>query len=143
MFSDNKRNKTTGEIGSGQPNRIEKSTKIKGEIESQADFRIDGILEGTIKTSGKIIVGKDGKITGKVECSNAEIEGNFSGELYVSQLLTLKSTATIDGDVTVSKLAVDPGATFNAACNMQGKAGGMQKRTHNNDQPKQVAQAKS
>lgn len=140
MFSDNKRGKTGGEISSGQPNRIEKSTKIKGDITSEADFRIDGKLEGNVKTSGKVIIGRSGVIVGKVECVNAEIEGSFSGELYVSQLLSLKSSAVIDGDVTVSKLAVEPGATFNASCNMQGKAGAAKAQNHG--QQKQVAQTK-
>ena len=102
----------------GQPNRIEKNTKIKGDITSEADFRIDGQLEGNLKTSGKVVIGKDGHINGKVECVNADIEGKFTGELYVSQLLTLKSSAVIDGTVNVAKLAVEPGATFNASCSM-------------------------
>ena len=105
----------------GQPNRIEKNTKIKGDITSEADFRIDGQLEGNVKTSGKVVIGKDGRINGKVECVNADVEGNFKGELYVSQLLTLKASAMIEGTVNVAKLAVEPGATFNASCSM-GKA---------------------
>ena len=108
------------EIG-GQPNRIEKNTKIKGEIVSEADFRIDGKLDGNVKTSGKVVIGKDGYIKGKVECVNADIEGSFNGELLVSDLLSLKSSAVIEGTVSVTKLAVEPGATFNAACNMKGK----------------------
>ncbi len=110
------------EIG-GQPNRIEKNTKIKGDIISEADFRIDGKLDGNVKTSGKVVIGKDGYIHGKVECVNADIEGSFNGELLVSELLSLKSSAVIEGTVVVSKLAVEPGATFNASCNMKGKAG--------------------
>ena len=110
------------EIG-GQPNRIEKNTKIKGEITSEADFRIDGRLDGDLKTSGKVVIGKDGHIHGKVECVNADIEGGFNGELMVSDLLSLKSSAVIEGTVSVSKLAVEPGATFNAACHMKGKGG--------------------
>lgn len=102
----------------GQPNRIEKNTKIKGDITSEADFRIDGKLEGNVKTSGKVVIGKDGLINGKVECVNADIEGHFKGELFVSQLLSLKSSAIIDGTVNVAKLAVEPGATFNASCSM-------------------------
>ncbi len=108
------------ELG-GQPNRIEKHTKIKGDIISQADFRIDGKLDGNVKTSGKVVIGKDGYIHGKVECVNADIEGNFNGELLVSELLSLKSSAVIEGNVTVSKLSVEPGATFNATCTMKGK----------------------
>lgn len=105
------------ELG-GQPNRIEKNTKIKGDITSEADFRIDGKLEGNVKTSGKVVIGKDGYINGKVECVNADIEGKFNGELLVKDLLSLKASAIIEGTVSVAKLAVEPGATFNAACTM-------------------------
>ena len=122
MFSDNKR--PMNEMG-GQPNRIEKNTKIKGDIVSEADFRIDGKLDGNVKTSGKVVIGKDGYIHGKVECVNADIEGSFNGELLVSNLLSLKSTAVIEGTVSVTKLAVEPGATFNASCTMKGKGGTM------------------
>jgi cytoskeletal protein CcmA (bactofilin family) len=122
MFSDNKKPKTMNEIG-GQPNRIEKNTKIKGDIISEADFRIDGKLDGNVKTSGKVVIGKDGYIHGKVECVNADIEGSFNGELMVSDLLSLKSSAVIEGTVNVAKLSVEPGATFNASCNMKGKSG--------------------
>lgn len=119
MFSENKKPKTMNEIG-GQPNRIEKNTKIKGDIISEADFRIDGKLDGNLKTSGKVVIGKGGYIHGKVECVNADIEGNFNGELLVADLLSLKSSAVIEGTVTVTKLAVEPGATFNASCSMKG-----------------------
>ena len=108
------------ELG-GQPNRIEKNTKIKGDIISEADFRIDGKLDGNVKTSGKVVIGKDGYIHGKVQCVNADIEGSFNGELQVSELLSLKASAVIEGTVSVNKLAVEPGATFNASCTMKTK----------------------
>ncbi len=110
------------ELG-GQPNRIEKNTKIKGDIISEADLRIDGKLDGNVKTSGKVVIGKGGYIHGKVECVNADIEGSFNGELLVSDLLSLKASAVIEGTVSVTKLAVEPGATFNASCTMKGKGG--------------------
>ncbi|PCE66397.1 bactofilin family protein [Sediminicola luteus] len=124
MFSDNnkKGGRPVTEMGGGQPNRIEKNTQIKGDIISQADFRIDGQLEGNIKTSGRVVIGREGKIQGKVECVNADIEGKFNGELMVSDLLSLKASAVIDGTVSVAKLAVEPGATFNASCSMKGGA---------------------
>ena len=130
MFSDNNKKgaRPVTEMG-GQPNRIEKNTKIKGDIISQADFRIDGQLEGNIKTSGRVVIGKEGRIHGKVECVNADIEGNFNGELLVSELLSLKSSAVIDGTVSVAKLAVEPGATFNAACSMKGQGASLKTHT--------------
>lgn len=118
MFSETKK-KRANEAARGQSNRIGKSTSIKGDVVSKSDFRIDGKLDGSVKTSGKIVIGISGVITGKVICENADIEGRFQGELFVSNLLTLKKTAIIEGDVTVSKLSIEPGATFNATCAMK------------------------
>ncbi len=101
-------------------NIIGKNTSIIGDVISEGDFRIDGKVEGTIKTTGRVVIGKTGSINGKVTCDNADIEGKFSGELTVNNLLTLKATATISGDVIISKLSVEPGAEFNASCSMKG-----------------------
>ena len=119
MFSDNKKPKAMTELG-GQPNRIEKNTRIKGDIISEADFRIDGKLDGNVKTSGKVVVGKSGLIKGTLHGTDAYFEGKFSGKLALSGTLTLKSSAHVEGEVVVGKLAVEPGATFNATCVMKG-----------------------
>ncbi|MBL4939428.1 MAG: polymer-forming cytoskeletal protein [Lutibacter sp.] len=113
-------------------NIIGKNTSIIGDVISEGDFRIDGKVEGTIKTAGRVVIGKSGSVSGKVECNNADIEGKFSGELVVSNLLTLKATATISGDVVISKLSVEPGAEFNAKCAMKGSV-----KELKNDQTKQ------
>jgi cytoskeletal protein CcmA (bactofilin family) len=103
----------------GQPNRIERSTKITGEIVSEADFRIDGTLEGTITTSGKVVIGKEGVINGNVNCSFADVEGKFSGKIEVKESLSLKSTSSVEGEVIIGKLIVESGASFNAKCSMR------------------------
>ncbi|CAA0148398.1 bactofilin family protein [Tenacibaculum maritimum] len=118
MFS--KETKKSGDKKIVERNIIGKNTKIIGDIISEGDFRLDGTLEGTIKTDGRVIIGNDGYIKGKVECANADIEGKFSGELIVSNTLSIKSNANITGDVVISKLSVEPGATFNATCSMKG-----------------------
>ena len=102
----------------GHYSRIENSTKVKGEILSKGDFRIDGLLEGSIKTNGKVVVGLDGSIKGAVTCSNADIEGKINGNLFVSETLSLRSTSIIEGDVVIGKLIVESGATLNAYCSM-------------------------
>ncbi|TDQ28562.1 bactofilin family protein [Tenacibaculum caenipelagi] len=118
MFS--KENKKAGENKVAERNVIGQNTKITGEIISEGDFRIDGTLEGTIQTSGRVVIGNTGLIKGKVECTNADVEGKFTGELSVSNTLTVKSSAIINGDVVIGKLSVEPGAAFNATCAMKG-----------------------
>ena len=111
MFTDKKNNQNQDL----ERNIISKNTSISGDIHSEGDFRIDGLVEGTIKTSGRVVIGSEGT----VECSNADIEGDFFGKLIVSELLSLKSTAKINGEVFINKLSVEPNATFNATCSMK------------------------
>ena len=119
MFSDKKEKKIAMEPSSAQ-NRINEGTKLKGDISSTGFFRIDGIIEGNVKTPSKVVLGKTGVIIGTLTCENADIEGKFEGNLQVSDTLSLRSSAIVEGDVTVGKLAVEPGATMNASCVMQG-----------------------
>jgi cytoskeletal protein CcmA (bactofilin family) len=101
-------------------NVIGKKTSIVGEIHSEGDFRIDGTVEGSIRAEGRVIIGKEGKVKGLIECTNADIEGEVTGDISVSDMLSLKSTAVIYGDVVIGKLTVEPGASFNATCSMKG-----------------------
>jgi cytoskeletal protein CcmA (bactofilin family) len=101
-------------------NVIGSNTAIIGDVISEGDFRIDGKVEGTIKTAGRVVIGKSGTAIGKIMCVDADIEGKFSGELIVENILTLKSSATISGEVIIGKLSVEPGADFNATCTMKG-----------------------
>ena len=119
MFAQEKKNRPTTELSKEQ-NKIAQGTKIKGDLEALGSFRIDGSVDGTIKTPGKVVIGKEGVITGDLECENADIEGKFSGNLKISGTLTLRNTAVIEGDAVVGRLAVEPGATFNATCTMRG-----------------------
>lgn len=100
-------------------NVIAKNTKIVGEIISDGDFRIDGSLEGNLKTKGRVIIGSDGYVKGNIFASNSDIEGTFSGQLNVEKTLTVKTIADISGEVVVGKLSIEPGATFNASCVMK------------------------
>jgi len=101
-------------------NIIAKNTKITGDIESDGDFRIDGTLEGTLKTKGRVILGLEGVIKGRVEAENADLEGKIIGTLIVENLLSVKSTANVSGEVVIGRLSVEPGATFNASFSIKG-----------------------
>ena len=98
---------------------IEKSTKIVGNIFSKADFRIDGEVEGNITTTGKVVVGSNGKISGKLNCSNADISGNISGNVEVSETLSLMSDSYVQGEIVTGKLSVEEGAQVDATISMK------------------------
>ena len=97
---------------------LAKGTVITGTITSDHDLRIDGDIEGTIQSQGKVILGKDSHIKGDLECTNAEINGAFEGQLKASKVLTLHATAKVKGDISIATLIVEPGAVFNGNCTM-------------------------
>lgn len=135
MFSDNKKGKESISADfSKSQNKISEGTKIIGDIISEGGFRVEGTIEGTFKTTGRVVVGKSGYIQGTLECSNADFEGRFSGNLIVSETLSLKPTALIEGEVSVGKLAVEPGASFNASCVMKG--GGVKSLSNKQEEQK-------
>ena len=138
MFNNKTNNKEfkSGKSRIMERNVIAKNSTFVGEITSDGDFRIDGILEGSLKTKGKVIIGVDGFIKGTIEATNAEIEGRFSGQLSVGNILTIKATANISGDIVVGKLSIEPGATLNASCAMKGAL----KELNKSNETKQVSE---
>ncbi|MEZ7514979.1 bactofilin family protein [Flavobacterium frigidarium] len=102
----------------GKTNRIVEGTKITGDIATETDFRIDGELTGNFVSTGRLVLGPSGIIIGDVVCNNADIEGKLKGKVKVNELLNVKAKASIEGEVTVGKLAVEPGADFSASCIM-------------------------
>jgi cytoskeletal protein CcmA (bactofilin family) len=133
MFSNKEKTQKTKVM---EINVVAKNTAIIGDIISEGDFRIDGTLEGNIKTKGRVIIGIDGSVKGKIDAVNSDIEGKFSGELLVQETLTIKATAIISGDVVIGKLSVEPGATFNASCSMKGAI----KELNQNEQSKTLSE---
>ena len=111
--------KTTATESSNALNSLVKGTVVEGTITSENDIRVDGIIKGSLICKAKVIVGPTGFIEGEVKCQNAMIEGKISGKLRVVELLSIKETAEVTGDVTTGKLLVQPGAVFNVTCFMK------------------------
>ena len=101
-------------------NLIGAGTSIQGDIKSDGDIRIDGTLKGSLNVKGKLVVGSSGTIDGEVVCQNADVSGTIKAKITVSDLLSLKSTAKLTGDIISGKLHIEPGANFSGSCSMGG-----------------------
>ena len=128
MFGNNSRkeNNTMASVSNvnsphGGLNSLGQGTKLVGDLTAQNDMRIDGFLEGNFTCSGKLILGPKGLIKGHIDCQNALIEGTIDGTIKVKELLQVKESAKISGEITTDKLMVQPGAIFNVKCSMGGQ----------------------
>jgi len=138
-------NKPAEPVSPGKINSIMEGTSIEGEVRSDSNIRIDGRIKGTLNARGRVIVGQTGVIEGEVICQSADIEGTVTGKVNCQDLLSLKATAKLQGDINTKKLAIEPGAVFTGNCSM---AGGVVKemdpvrlRTENNPARPEQAQA--
>lgn len=109
-----------GTSGSGMPNHINSDTIIEGSIKAKGNLRIDGTLKGELECQGRVVIGATGSVHGEIRCENAEIEGSIKANVIVSELLSLKGTAKVQGDIVTKKLAIEPGASFSGSCSMGG-----------------------
>jgi cytoskeletal protein CcmA (bactofilin family) len=99
-------------------NLISNGTDITGDVKSNGDIRIDGTLKGNLTTKGKVVIGPTGKVSGEVFCKNSEVSGVIEGKINVGQLLNLKASSRILGDISTNKLSIEPGALFTGYCKM-------------------------
>lgn len=99
-------------------NIIQHHTVINGDVECNGDLRLDGIIKGNLKISGRLVMGAEAKIEGAVECENAEISGKIKGDLKVKGTLHLKKNCFVEGDIYTKKLVVESDAVFNGKCFM-------------------------
>jgi cytoskeletal protein CcmA (bactofilin family) len=106
------------EASSNNINLIGFGTEIHGDVICNGDMRIDGLLVGNLSAKGKIVIGETGKIKGEISCKNSDVSGVVDGKIIVAELLSLKSSAKVMGDIFTSRLAIEPGSKFTGYCDM-------------------------
>lgn len=103
-------------------NLIGNGTVIKGEIMATGDIRIDGTVLGTMKSTGKVVIGQQGVVEGDIVCNSADISGRVKGTIRVDELTTLKSTSRLEVELYTKQLLIEVGAIFTGKCDMSQKA---------------------
>ncbi len=117
MFNGSSTKKEAEEI-SVSNNIIGKGTTIKGNIDANSNIRLEGKLVGDLRTKAKVACGESSEVEGNVYAVNAEIAGKVHGHVEITDLLILKASAHISGDIQTAKLIIEAGAQFNGSCKM-------------------------
>ena len=89
-FSLNKTSKTM-EQNVNDVSRISQGASIRGTLTSATDIRVDGQVDGTLLSAGKVVTGESARLSGKLLCVNADFRGRMEGDIYVKELLSRPS----------------------------------------------------
>ena len=98
--------------------RISQGAAIRGDLSSSTDIRIDGQVDGTLFSEGKVVVGETARLSGKLFATNVDFWGKMDGDIFVKDTLSLKSSAVVNGNIHVRKIQVEMGAQINGSFKM-------------------------
>jgi len=118
MFNKEKASAYSEKSYSNSATLISSGTILKGDVKSENDLRIDGTIHGNVYSSAKIIVGPSGFVEGNIEGAQADITGKVNGNITVKELLQLRGESNVQGNISATKLQIDPTAVFNGKCQM-------------------------
>ncbi len=118
MFKNGNQVKPSDNNSPDRLNRIVEGTEVRGNIKTESNIRIDGVLYGNLETRGRLVIGPAGLIKGEIVCMDADVEGSIEGNIRIANLLALRSTAKIQGNIQTGKIVVENGAEFDGNCKM-------------------------
>ncbi len=144
MFGVKKTNNSpNGKAGNASAhNSLVAGTVIVGNIVSATDIRIDGKLEGNLKSEAKVVIGKNAVILGDIVCQIIIIEGKVEGNIDAREKLHIKNSGIVAGDLTTNKLIIEDGAQFNGA-SVMGKASIRQNEEQEHGKQEKIARKKA
>ena len=116
----NKAGKLTSIVG--------KDAVVGGNFSTPGCARIDGVVEGSARVAGSLIVGSTGRIEGDVEADSIIIGGEINGDVTVQGKAELTATARVIGDIRTSLIVIDEKAVFQGKCDMNIATGKTKKR---------------
>ena len=98
--------------------RISQGASIRGDLVSSTDIRVDGQVDGSLFSEGKVVVGESARLSGKLFGTTVDFWGKMDGDVFVSDTLSLKSSSTVNGNIHVRRIQVEMGAQINGSFKM-------------------------
>ena len=101
--------------GSGKFNSettiISEGVYIKGDLACSSVLYIEGHIDGMIKSSNTVVIGKNGKFTGIITASKVVVNGVFEGNID-SGSVEILSGGFVLGDICSCDLSIEVGGRF-------------------------------
>ena len=105
---------------------------ITGEIKKADEVQIDGEADVTMKTDN-VVIGNTGMCKGNIETHNADIWGNFDGDLKASGTLTIQEAGKATGNIEYQSMQIKLGGKLSGDIKISDKIQPIKKDTTKSD----------
>jgi cytoskeletal protein CcmA (bactofilin family) len=95
---------------------IGEGTRFSGEFDLNGLLRIDGDFCGTVRTKGKVLVGKNGRAECTVYAGTVVIGGIVKGNIFAEEKVVILSTGIVLGNISSPRFIVEEGVILNGTC---------------------------
>ena len=114
---------------------VGKGGKFKGVMTYSGTVRIDGQMEGEIKTDGTLLIGAEAVISANISAGTIICSGKITGDVKAVERIKLHSPAVLTGSVDTPAMSMEEGAQLNGHCAMQTTDGRPNLRALGNEVP--------
>ena len=101
---------------------VGEGTRLSGDLDLNGLLRIDGDFSGTIRTRGKVLVGRNGRAVCTVYAGTVVVGGLVRGNLFATERIVILSTGMVIGNINTPRLIVEEGVVLNGTCTVDGQA---------------------
>jgi cytoskeletal protein CcmA (bactofilin family) len=91
---------------------LSSGVSINGSVKFRNELLIDGQVEGKINSTGRLTIGKNGRIRGEVRAKSVTVQGTVNGNIFADERCELQAGCTLRGDIEAPRFVVDENATF-------------------------------
>jgi cytoskeletal protein CcmA (bactofilin family) len=97
-------------------------TFFKGQITVSGLLRVDGDFSGSVKTTGRVIIGRSGRADCTIDAATVVIGGVFRGTVYASEKVIALESAIILGNIFAPRIVAESGVLIDGAMHIRGTA---------------------
>jgi cytoskeletal protein CcmA (bactofilin family) len=91
-----------------------KGILVRGEVSAMEDLMLEGRVEGPVLCEGfAVTVAESAQMTGDIVARDITVLGSVSGRLIATEVVDLRPSASVTGQVHAKRFVLDDGATFN------------------------------
>lgn len=97
---------------------IGEKTFIKGTIKAKENLHVLGRVEGTIESTGEVVIGETGFVEAGISGESVMVSGHVQGTVQATNLFALHKSGTLSGEVKSPRIQIEEGSIFQGRIDM-------------------------